>query len=66
MSRPLAPSEIKRTRASQSAIRAALDALKASGLAVDKVCVIGGQIEIHCGHIEGETTATKDEGLEQW
>lgn len=66
MSRALTPSEIKRTRASQSAIRAALAALKASGLAVDKVCVIGGQVEIHCGHVEGETSATKDQGLEQW
>jgi hypothetical protein len=66
MSRLLAPSEIKRTRASQAAIRAALEAVKASGLPVDKVCVIGGQVEIHCGNVEGVAAATKDEGLEQW
>lgn len=66
MSRPLAPSEAKRTRASQSAIRAVLEALKASGVPVDKVCVIGGHVEIHCSHVEGDSAPTKDEGLEQW
>lgn len=58
--------ETKRLRASQSAIRATLDALKAAGVPVDKVCVIGGQVEIHCGQIEGTASSKKDGGLEQW
>ena len=56
----------KRLRASQSAIRATLAAMKASGVPVDKVCVIGGHVEIHCGQVEGAATQTKDEGLEEW
>ena len=58
--------EVKRLRASQSAIRATLQALKASGVPVDKVCVIGGHVEIHCGHVEGGNDTKKDGGLEQW
>jgi hypothetical protein len=60
------PPEVRRLRASESAIRATLQALKASGLPVDKVLVVGGQVEIHCGHVEGNVGPTKDEGLEQW
>lgn len=56
----------KRLRASQTAIRATLAAIKASGLPVDKVCVIGGHVEIHCGTVEGGTIPEKDEGLEKW
>lgn len=58
--------ETKRLRASQSAIRATLDALRAAGVPVDKVCVIGGQVEIHCGHVEGVGASEKDGGLKQW
>ncbi|TPM89824.1 hypothetical protein [Mesorhizobium sp. B2-1-3A] len=58
--------EPKRLRASEAAIRAALQALKASGLPVDKVCVIGGHVEIHCGHVDGGASPEKDEGLEKW
>jgi len=53
-------------RASQTAIGATLRALKAAGVPVDKVCVIGGQVEIHCGHVDGSTAPEKDEGLEKW
>lgn len=56
----------KRLRASRAAISAALQAIKASGLPVDKVCVIGGQVEIHCGQVEGSIGAEKDGSLEQW
>ncbi|TPN26588.1 hypothetical protein FKO01_25250 [Mesorhizobium sp. B2-3-3] len=59
-------SEPKRMRASQTAIRATLQALKASGVPVDRVCVIGGQVEIHCGAVEGENSTDKDGGLKQW
>lgn len=58
--------EPKRLRASETAIRAALRAVRASGLPVDKVCVIGGHVEIHCGHVEGSAAPAKDEGLEEW
>ncbi|WP_156394432.1 hypothetical protein [Mesorhizobium sp. Root172] len=65
MSRTLAP-EPRRLRASRSAIQAALAAMKASGVPVDKVCVIGGHVEIHCGRVDGGTAPEKDEGLEKW
>jgi len=55
-----------RTRASEAAIRAALRAIKGAGLPVDKVCVSGGSIEIHCGTIEARKTDEKDGGLEEW
>ncbi|MGN6775969.1 hypothetical protein [Rhizobium sp.] len=60
------PSEMRRLRASEAAIRATLQALKASGLPVDKVLVVGGQVEIHCGHVEGRNEPEKDGDLEQW
>ncbi|RUW97337.1 hypothetical protein EN784_01395 [bacterium M00.F.Ca.ET.141.01.1.1] len=60
------PVDVKRLRASQAAIRVTLRALKEAGLPVDKVCVIGGQVEIHCGHLDGGTAVEKDEGLQQW
>lgn len=55
-----------RVRASEKAIRAALKAIQDAGLPVDKVCVSGAQIEIHCGHIESGEPGKKDDGLEQW
>lgn len=61
-----APASVKRLRASQSAIRATLAAMRASGVPVDKVCVIGGQVEIHCGPVDGNASTEKDEGLEKW
>jgi hypothetical protein len=66
LSKADAIAEVRRTRASQSAIRATLAAMKASGMPVDKVCVIGGHVEIHCGQVEGENAPEKDGGLEQW
>lgn len=60
------PAGPRRLRASQSAIRATLAAMKASGVPVDKVCVIGGHVEIHCGHVEGSAAPEKDGGLEEW
>jgi hypothetical protein len=66
MSRAAQAPEPKRVRASQSAIRATLSAMKAAGVPVDKVCIIGGNVEIHCGPVEGAATAEKDGDLEQW
>lgn len=67
MTRAVRQSEpVKRMRASQTAISATLRALKASGVPVDKVLVVGGQVEIHCGQVEGAASTKKDRGLEQW
>lgn len=56
----------KRSRASERAITAALAAMKSAGLPVDKVCVNGGQIEIHVQHVEGQPEAQNDRGLKDW
>ena len=55
-----------RIRASETAIKAALKALRESGLHVEKVCVTGGQVEIHCAPVAGAGPAENDDGLEQW
>lgn len=56
----------KRVRASDRALRIALKAIQDAGLPVDKVCVSGGQIEIHCGAIEGKPARKKNGGLKEW
>ncbi|KFB10379.1 hypothetical protein [Nitratireductor basaltis] len=56
----------KRVRASVAAIKAALTAVQETGLSVDKVCVSGGEVEIHCGGIENRKPAQNDGGLEEW
>ncbi len=60
------PRSGNRIRASEAAIKAALKAIRDTGLAVEKVCVTGGQVEIHCGAIEATIPAEKDGGLEDW
>lgn len=55
-----------RVRASEAAIKAALKAIRETGISVEKVCVTGGQIEIHCGQVDGAEPAEKDDGLEKW
>lgn len=57
---------VKRSRASERAITAALAAIKSAGLPVDKVCVNGGQIEIHVQRVEGKLEAQNDGGLKDW
>ncbi|MFC3208081.1 hypothetical protein [Aquamicrobium soli] len=72
MSKHVPPSELvadgrrSRVRTSEKAIRAALKALQDAGLSVDKVCVSGAQIEIHCGHVERVEPQEEDGGLEEW
>ncbi|KEC73191.1 hypothetical protein RLPCCGM1_c1307 [Rhizobium leguminosarum bv. phaseoli CCGM1] len=58
--------EGKRVRASERAIRAALKAIQASGMSVDKLLITGGQIEIRCTSVEGSTRDQDDESLEKW
>ena len=67
MNKPLAGSpKGKRVRASEPAIRAALTALRNAGLPVGKVCINGGQVEIHCSSVEAPAAAQNDEGLKEW
>jgi hypothetical protein len=37
-----------------------------AGLSVDKLCVTGAQIEIHCGAVEGKPLTQNHTGLEKW
>lgn len=56
----------RQTRASEAALRKALRAVQAEGLAVERLCITGGQYEIHFAGVERKTPPPKDEGLEQW
>jgi hypothetical protein len=56
----------KRVRASERALRIALKVVQDSGLSVEKVCVTGGQIEIHCGHVEDQQPSPDHGGLKDW
>lgn len=60
------PGKATRTRASKTALQVTLEALKEAGLSVDKVCVNGGKVEIHCGQIAQKPAAKKDGGLKEW
>lgn len=63
---PSAASNTKRVRASERALRVTLQAMKDAGLAVDKVCITGAQIEIHCGGVEAPVAEKNDGGPEDW
>lgn len=56
----------KRVRASERALRIALKVVQETGLPVEKLCVNGGQIEIHCGHVEENTPSPEHGGPEDW
>ncbi|MCJ8520614.1 hypothetical protein ABID21_003502 [Pseudorhizobium tarimense] len=56
----------KRVRASDHALRIALKAIQDAGLPVDKVCVTGAQIEIHCRPVDAEQKPANDGGLKDW
>ncbi len=60
------PQPAKRVRASERALRIALKVVQDSGLSVEKLCVTGGQIEIHCGHVEGHEPSPDHGGPEDW
>ncbi|MBN9054159.1 MAG: hypothetical protein J0H80_10370 [Rhizobiales bacterium] len=66
MTAPAAIQPAKRVRASERALRIALKVVQDSGLPVEKLCVNGGQIEIHCGHIEEGTPSPDHGGLKDW
>lgn len=56
----------KRVRASERAITAALNAIKAAGLPVEKLCVNGGQVEIVIHGVEAEQEDENHGGLKDW
>lgn len=56
----------RRTRASETAMRAALKALVAAGVTVDRVVVRGGEVEILCQPVEQSADKSNDRDLEQW
>jgi|GEM_PF-2641989 hypothetical protein len=56
----------KRIRASKSAIMAAIDAMQARGLAVGKVCISGGKVEIIPANVDDAPDAEKTGGLKDW
>lgn len=66
MSNSTEPRRSSRVRASEVAIKAALKAIQESGIPVDKVCISGGLVEIHCGQVEGAQAPKKDDGLGEW
>lgn len=60
------PIKQTRVRASEKAVTVALKALQNAGLSVDRLCISGGQIEIHCGSVEATVATKKDGGLKDW
>lgn len=54
-----------RVRASKKALETVLDVLASKGLAVEKLCVAGSQVEIHVGHVDDRDAPENDGGLKQ-
>jgi len=55
-----------RVRASEAAITAALNALRATGHHVQALWISGGKVEIRCSPLEGAPEPEKDGGLKDW
>lgn len=66
MTAPALAQTAKRVRASERALRIALKVIQETGLPVEKLCVTGGQIEIHCGHIDEARPSPDHGGPEDW
>ncbi|MCO6178810.1 hypothetical protein [Ciceribacter sp. RN22] len=60
------PKSSKRVRASERAVSAVLRAMAANGIAVGKICVSGGQVEIIPAGVEEATKPKKSGGLKDW
>lgn len=56
----------KRVRASEAAVSAVLRAMAANGIAVGKICVVGGQVEIHCGAPTKDAGSGREDGTKSW
>lgn len=63
---PITARQVTRIRASESAIKAALNALRDTGHQVQGVWITGAQVEIRCGDVDAGTPDRKDEDLEKW
>ncbi|HLP70437.1 MAG TPA: hypothetical protein VK181_23265 [Rhizobium sp.] len=61
-----ASSASTRVRASERAITAALNAIIAAGLPVEKLCISGGKVEIHVTGVEGASAPKKHKGPKDW
>ncbi|MEW9614255.1 hypothetical protein AB3G45_10555 [Shinella sp. S4-D37] len=55
----------RRVRARERALRVALRVMKAEGLSVSKIVVVGAQLEIICASHD-EAAVVEDEGPEDW
>lgn len=55
----------KRIRASEAALRIALDVVREKGMSVEKLLIQGGQFEIHFGGVDAANPAENDGGLKQ-
>lgn len=66
MTVPVAMQAAKRVRASERALRIALKVVQDAGLPVEKLCITGGQIEIHCSHVDEEAPSPDHGGLKDW
>ena len=66
MTTPAVLHQTKRVRASERAVRIALKVIQETGLPVEKLCVTGGQIEIHCGHVDEAAPSPDHGGPEDW
>lgn len=56
----------KRVRASEAAVSAVLRAMEANGIAVGKLCISGGKVEIIPAGIEKPTQPKNHGGLKDW
>lgn len=63
---PPLPEKQARLRSSEAALRKALRAAREEGLSVERLCITGGQYEIHFAGIEPKSAAPNDEGLKEW
>jgi hypothetical protein len=66
MTAPALAQTARRVRASERALRIALKVIQDSGLPVEKLCVNGAQIEIHCGNIDDPAATPNHGGPEDW
>lgn len=55
-----------RVRASSRALDIVLSAIAKHGLPVDNIRITGGQIEIHCGHVDTAAPSPDHGGLKDW
>ncbi len=55
-----------RNRVSEHTLAATLKAMRDAGMPVDRVCITGGKVEIHCAPIADDASTENHGGLEKW